>query len=227
MSNEYYRFMADPELSWKPYRLEPVSDDHPELGVYESSMYVASPQKGDYLIRSEDGNVYVERPSYLEFFDNVSFGAMPSVDELLSRGIIVEVQEKTVRLDFYLQDKLESLHWEIFEAEKHLDDLEHDMYLRRFGFLTKEAREAKRQYLELKPEIEQMYERFSRLESEYNEKVVMPLTKLIQQHGHGKSRLFQRIADAEIRAQQSQDRKVNSRDPESLGLRISSGSRER
>lgn len=204
MVNKYFRLMENPEQSWKPYQDLPMSDDHPELGSYKSTTYVTEPQKGDYLIQSADGSLYVHRPSYPELFDNAEFDAMPSLQDLQKKGIVLEVPADLARKEFYLQEKRSDLALEIQEAEHHMEDLEKDMLQRRFGFPTREARQAKEQYESLKPVVLNMNKQFGELGSQLHWQVFTPLKELQQQKKF--VRLDEKISDAAERSKQNQDK---------------------
>lgn len=184
MENKYYRLMVTPEADWKPYQERPMYDDHPDLGTYKSTIYVSNPQKGDYLIQSADGSIYVSRPSYSEHFDDVDFDARPPLQDLLAKGLVVEVPADIARTEFLLQEKRSDLALEIQEAEHHLEDLERDMLKRRFGFPTREARQAKKEYAELEPKVLNMNRQFGELGSQLHHKVLAPLKELQKQQSH-------------------------------------------
>ena len=181
MGNKYYRLMERPEADWKPYREKPMYDDHPDLGTFKSTTYVSNPQKGDYLIQSADGSMYVSRPSYSEHFDDVEFDAMPPLQELMAKGVVVEVPATIARTEFYLQGKMSDLALEIQTAEEYLEDLEREMLKRRFGFPTKASRQAKQEYFELKPVVLNMNKQFDDLDSQFRQKVLAPLKELQKQ----------------------------------------------
>ena len=180
MSNKYYRFLQDPEASWKPYRDMPMYDDHPELGCYPSTMFLTSPQKGDYLIQTSNGELYADRPTDPEHFADVFFEAMPSLQGLLDKGIVVETPKHIMDIDYKLQQKMDKVDNEAAYMDDHLEVLEEAMQERRFGFPTKAARQAKEEFQKLEPQLFQMNKQFSELGAQLNEKVLAPLKQLQQ-----------------------------------------------
>lgn len=209
----YFRIVQDPERNWKPYRDMPMYDDNPELGTYQSTLYAPQPRAGDYLVREPDGSTYAVCPGHLERFDDVEFETMPSLDNLLATGTIVEVPEHIRKVDFALQDKMSSLNADIVAEDTILEELASEMSLRRFGFPTKIAREAKALYNELKPKFDAMCQEYSDLETELHEKVIKPLADLAKDRPKHIG-LDQVISNAADRRQQQLGSRQNTQDRE-------------
>lgn len=114
-----YRIMQDSEKSWKPYKSEPMYDDHPDMGSYRSTYGIGMPKSGDYLIKEQDG---ISVRSADRGFENVRFSAMPSVDELINSGIVVQVSKQIMEQDLAQQDQLQSLTDQIEVLQQHLED---------------------------------------------------------------------------------------------------------
>lgn len=174
--SRYYRFMADAQTDWKPYRSKPMYDDHPELASFKSTLYVDNPREGDYIIQEPDNSISVFRPTYPEVFDDVFFDAMPSLQELLDKGIIVLVPEDIKNLDFHLQRQLDELNEEYMLTENALETAEDNMHERRFGFPTKQARESRLVYETLKAKLEDLLARYNQLDAQLQKKVIHVLS---------------------------------------------------
>lgn len=182
--HKYFRFMKTPEENWKPYRNAPIYEDHPELGDFKSSFGVTQPEVGDYLVQDSDNNIYFLRPTNAEEFDDVEFDAMPPLEELLAKGIIVETPDDIRNLDCVFRDKMLDLSVDLAFTEDMLMDLENTALERRFGFPTREARDAKRQIVEVKGKMATMCQEYDKLEKELKEKVLKPLSE----QGQGQSK---------------------------------------
>lgn len=114
----FYRIMRDPEESWKPYRWEPMYNEYPEMGSYQSSYGISSPKAGDYLVMDQTGTS-VQTASDRDFED-VQFSAMPSLDEMLSSGMVVRVPQHLIEQDLAWQNRLQSVKDQIESLEHHL-----------------------------------------------------------------------------------------------------------
>lgn len=118
----YYRIMKEVG-HWKPYRLEPMYDEHPELGYYASRIGVCAPQIGDYLVVTNKQNRLPEISvmSVKEELENVHFGEMPTIKELEETGTILKISEPQ-----YIEDDI--IHQrEIGRIEEKIEECEHEI----------------------------------------------------------------------------------------------------
>lgn len=116
-----YRIMKDPEKSWKPYRSEPMYDDHPEMGSYQSSYGLSSPKAGDYLVTDQTGTSV--RTASDRDFEDVRFSAMPSLNEMISTGVVIQVPQQVMDQDLAQKDQIQSITDQIAEHRQHMDDV--------------------------------------------------------------------------------------------------------
>lgn len=174
MSEKYYRIMVTPKQSWKPYRLEPMYDEAPDLGSYESTLFLSTPAEGDYIVCSADKTTHIESSSFDCDFNDVSFNARPSLSELQSNHEIIEVPESIAKLDLHMQDEISNLHFQLREVEENIDKI--DNYLSDLNSAPHLAPE------EIKSQRSVYLEQFAKLstsldvlQAEYQEKVLAVL----------------------------------------------------
>lgn len=191
----FFRIMKPLEESWKPYRMVPIYDDHPELGSYESTIHLPVPLVGDYLVIPPKDEPFVERPGDSEAFDDVYFHAIPPVSDLIQKGIVVEVPDPIRKADYKLQDKLFELSEDIRVLEDYLGELSYRAEKRRFGFLTKDARHARELYLNASKDLEDLYAESTSLNAEHQKTVLKPLEALVKENS-ARVGLDKKIADA-------------------------------
>ena len=78
-----YRIIENPKRSWKPYV--------PGWAKDEGVIYYDIPRKGDCIDLYADGSIEIYRPSDVDAFRETAFLDMPSIEELISNGIICEI----------------------------------------------------------------------------------------------------------------------------------------
>ena len=145
--------------------------------MYQCSIGVTQPREGDYLVQEPDGSLYVLRPTTDEAFEDVDFDAMPPLEELLEKGIVVETPDSIRKLDCSLRDKMLNLSVDLAQLEDVRMDLENVVLERRFGFPTKAAREAREQIIEVKEKIASICREYDDLDAQLKEKVLKPLSE--------------------------------------------------
>ncbi len=117
----FYRIVRDPEESWKPYRSEPMYDDHSEMGSYQSSYGLSSPKAGDYLV-TDQTKISVRTASDRDFED-VRFLAIPPLDEMLSSGMVVRVPQQLMEQDLEKQGQIQYVTDKMAECQQHMDEV--------------------------------------------------------------------------------------------------------
>lgn len=172
---KFYRLMKTPSTNWNPYSYVPMYDENPNLASYRSTMYMPSPSEGDYIVQRPDGILYLERPLDPECYDNVEFGQMPTLQELQADGIVVETPDEIRELDYELREMRADLSEELWYAECNMQTLEDNMNQKKFGFPTKAAREARKEYSVKKPEFQQLQQRYEELSAQLTKQVIAPL----------------------------------------------------
>lgn len=118
--SRYFKLLNDHAIDFKPYVMEPMYDEYPHLGSFMSTYGVPSPARGDYLICND---AEIDCVSAENDFSNVCFSWEIDIDSLLSKGIIVEVQEDIFKKDMHLLREMSDQRREIYELEWHLQEM--------------------------------------------------------------------------------------------------------
>lgn len=197
-----YRIMHDPEKSWKPYRSEPMYDGQPEMGTYTSTYGLSSPKAGDYLVTDQAG-ISVRTSSDRDFKD-VRFSAMPSLDEMISSGMVVRVPQQLMDQDLAQQDQIQNITDMISERQQHMYGVKvYIADLRSEASSDQRSENMRNAFSEIEKtqdEIAELKGRLSNLEEEYQ--------RFEQMH-------FLQGSENEIRMQQLDDNWSNeTNDPE-------------
>lgn len=118
-----YKIVGDLKDNMGAHRIEPIYDDHVDLGSYRSE--VGQPSCGDYLI-IDNGKIYADSPSILGCFDGVIYDYPKNDKEIKdflnkNKDVLIPLTEKAYDLDYDLSKKSIDLNYEIIMLEDYID----------------------------------------------------------------------------------------------------------
>lgn len=175
----YYRVMDMPYEDWGAYRLR--SSGQKGQAPFKDSRGILHLHSGDYLLQAEDGSLSAMRPAPDNYnaFKGVLFDSIPELSKLEAEGIIVEIPLNIAARDFYLQLEMEKTMREIrnTQAELYLLKRSKEMEQRKFGFLTKGAKEARKNYDESTAKIKELERKYEELADQQDKEIILPLSQ--------------------------------------------------